>query len=235
MATRTRSVACGAAALLLAFGALALTGCESDPVAPHDPALSLTVTPDGAAQTAGAMSWLMTRVGQRFLGDPNVNGPLWKTIYPLTGAIEGACDLTFTDNGGAEVPWNQATHASLTTITPLVLHGDTFDLAADYGMTFALAADINQTPPRTATISGSGTLTMGSVTFAWLITRLVVPIGSYPTGGRLDLSSMSSGGPFGDPVHLATVTFTGGSTASVAAGGNTYALDLNTGETTLQP
>jgi hypothetical protein len=215
-----------AAVFLLALGALLPTGCSNDTVAPHDPALALNITPAGAARLAGGIGWVVARVGWQLLEDPADGGFIGnKDALNFDGDVEGSCEINFTNDVGAAVPWNSATHGTLVTSGPLVFHADSVGLDADWGLQVDLAGDINQAAHRVV-VGGTGAIIMGSYTYAFTMTGVTEVYHVFPTGGSVTVTMGTL---------TAVVTYSGGSTALITVGSQTWSLNLNNGEVTALP
>jgi len=216
MTTRTRLAARIAAALLLAVGALIPVGCSRDVTAPPVPANTATA----AVQIAGAMGWLAPKVGGQFLLDPATGNQADKSLLTFVGDVVGSCRIAFQDDAGAEVPWDQAARASLVTNGgPLTFRGGSLDLGGQWGLAFDLTAAVDQTS-KVAKVEGGGTLVTGGETDPYTISGLAVGSDALPTTGTISVTVGAT---------RCVVTYGQGPTATVAAEGHTWSLDLDSG------
>ncbi len=217
MTTRTRVAARIAAALLLAAGAIFPVGCSRDLTAPPVPGSTSAAT---AAQIAGAMGWLAPRVGGQFLLDPGTATQTDKDLLTFVGDVQGSCRIAFRSDAGGEVPWDQAARATLVTSGgPLTFRGGSLDLGSQWGLAFDLSASVDQAS-KVAKVDGSGSLVTGGETAPYTISGLGVGSDALPRSGTINVTVGTT---------KAVVTYGEGSTATVAAGGHTWSLDLDSG------
>ncbi len=209
------------AAVLVSAALVILAGCDSDPVAPHD---QLQLTPEEAAGQAGYLAWALVRMGPEFLQDPAggaVIGRRDPDTLVFSGAITGACDIGFEDADGSPTTWNLATRAWLVTqpdapleFTPIAGSDAVVRVTLDLEAAIARPANV-------ATISGSGTLGSGSLTTAFVLAIMEVPLSGWPTGGTLSASVAG---------HAIVVTFDGDQLVNATVDGRLFRVDLLTGE-----
>lgn len=209
------------AAILAVVALVALAGCDSDPVAPHD---RLQLTPEDAAGQAGYLAWALVRLGPEFLQNP-ADGAVIGRRNPdslvFSGAITGVCDIVFETSGGDLTTWDQAAHAWLTTLPDDPLRFTPIeDSEAVVQIALELGADIDR-PAETATINGIGTVVSGSLTTGFELTDVVVPLSGWPSGGTM---AASIGG------HAVVVTFDGDNVVEATIDGQPFRVDLLTGE-----
>jgi len=230
----------GIAALLLLTGGLVLAGCESDPVAPKDELPQLTE--QEAAQQAAIVAVGLAKVGPELLKFSGLKaGPAELGVYPYEfpsgGDITGSIMLEYFDGGpeGAHSHWNSADYGLLYSladeeVTISLDIGIGVDVIV--GMTFDLAGPIDQAAD-TATVTGSGTLTLGDMGTGFTIYEsdpvVLSGLSAYPSGGMLIFNI--------DGIDL-LVIYDGDKTAGVAIGVDplvafSYMIDLDTGIVTL--
>lgn len=214
----------GATVLLvpvLLAGGLLLGGCDSDPLAPQEPAPALSE--QEAANQAGLVAMAVAQVGPQVVtfSEPG------KTVYSRSffGDISGTVWLDFRLGGadGASANWSTGDWARLYTaaeepLNIVVGQGGSAQLALD------IRADIDQGQD-TAVIGGGGTFASGVYGATFAFTDLAVAASSaYPTGGTMSFTGAG---------FVMTVSYDGTNTAIIAvAGHGTWSLNLDTGAVT---
>jgi len=206
---------------------LAAAGCESDAVAPQDPAPTATLA--DAATQAGLVARAATVVAPQIVtfagksaADRSAADKSPADVYSHTFTappISGTVYLAFF---AADAPssWQTADAASLYTAP-----GEALVISIDTGGAVALSFDIAAAIDRqadTAVVDGDGTFASGVFTGAFSFASLAVSAASpYPTGGSM---TFTGGG------HTLVVTFDGSATAVMAVDGTArYTCNLATG------
>lgn len=212
--------------LLLASG-LAMTGCESDPVAPHDELPALT--PEGAAQQAGVMaSGLAQTSPQLFYTLKNAY------TYSFVGidAIDGTVYLEFRD-GGEEgtlegIAPNAADWGWIYTAADEPLDFMIEVVAGSPGhvyLSFDIKGDIDQ-PTHTATLleGSGGSYVAGEYTGTFDFSGVVVTQGADSPTGTMTVQTND---------YVVTVVYDGDSTALLTiADVGSWLVDLDDGTLT---
>jgi len=213
---------------LAAATLLALAGCGSDPTAPQD---RITLTPGEAAGQAGYLAWALARIGPEFLQDP-AGGVFVPRRNPdtlvFTGAVTGSCEIRFETAGGDLTTWDLAdrVYCSAYPDAPLMVT-PLDDSEAAVLITFDMAADIDRVPePDTATIDGTGYVYSGSLTTAYTLEDVVVPLSGWPAGGTLtaDVGGLT-----------VVIVFDGDDTVTATVDGREFSVSLVNGGTTELP
>ncbi len=211
-----------AALAVLLLGAWALSGCESDSVAPKDEAPELTQ--ENAGYQAAMVALAMTEVGPQILAYVNKD----VETYDLSGYdyVDGSVQVDYRSGGADGTPTTpgNADYAHLTTVGEdgLVLTWDGIPGSAMY-LTADIAGTIG-TGSVTILAGSGGTMTSGPYVVNYAMNGLVFHATGYPTGGTF---TVSSGG------YAMAVAFNGSSTATIYVNDNpTYFLNLATGDLT---
>ncbi len=224
--------------LVLLACSLMVIGCESDSVAPDDDPPALTEME--VAQQSGLVAAGISKVGPELLkfSGPKA-APAEEGVYfyefPPGGDITGTINLEYFSGGpppaGTHSHWDNADYGFLKTPDGTMVEA-VVDLTAEVelaiGMTFDMHGDIDQTAD-TATVSGGGTITLGSFTNDFTITEtdpvVLSGISDYPQGGEFMYSA--------DGIDL-LVVYDGDHTADVVIGDIvSYKIDLDTAVVTL--
>lgn len=213
--------------LLLVAGALLLTGCESDPVAPHEDAPALTQ--DDVAYQAGYLGMMFTEVGVQIV-DFSQPGLANKNVYTYTfpvGAVTGEVTLDYRLGGadGTPATYSAGDYARLYTMpdAPVVL---TLGLGGTASFTFDISGAINQATNTATIAAGSfGTLTSGAYSADFTLEDVVVVSGDdYPSGGSITFTSGT---------YEMELAYDGDSTGTLSVGGvATWTVDLDDGTLT---
>lgn len=203
--------------VLLAWGLL-LGGCESDALAPQDPAPALSE--QEAAGQAGLVAMAVSQVGPQVVTFSEAG----KTVYSRSflGDVSGTVWLDFRlgGAGGTSANWSTGDWARLYTADD-----EPLNLAIGEGgsvqLTLDIDADINQGQD-TAVVGGGGTFTSGVYGATFAFTDLTVAAASgYPTGGTMTFTGAG---------FVMTVSFNGTNLATIAVTGHgTWSLNLDTG------
>jgi len=213
--------------LALMLGAsLWLTGCESDPVAPHDqlPALNS----EDVAYQAAAVGAAASRVLPQIVDFSGTDKTEYTYTFPTEGSqVNGSVYFDFRNGGpdGASADYDVATWCRMFTETdaPLVFAvgaGGTVELD------FNIFADIVQATHTATLLAGSvGTFTGGDYVATFAFDGVVVTAGeNYPSGGAM---TFVSGG------YELVVTFDGDNTATISLDGeDTWIVNLEDGTVT---
>lgn len=218
--------------MLALAAAWCLGGCSSDTTAPNDPVPSLT-----NRQVAGQSGFFAVALVQvapvslNYTGSKIAAEGEYEFMFAEGDPVQGTVNLQFR-LGGADgdlvefgaADWARAYTAAGSPLAVTVVEG-----TEPWLLPFNLVSEIDRTPnPDTATVSGEGTLVMGSYSAAWTLEGFVVAAGesSMPAAGTLTFTTQGK---------TATVTFDGDHLATVTIGDATYTLNLNNGELTEVP
>lgn len=206
---------------VLLAGGMLLGGCDSDPLAPQEPAPALSEQ-DAAAQAA-LVAMAVAQVGPQVVtfSEPG------KTVYSRSflGDVSGTVWLDFRLGGadGTSANWSTGDWARLYTEA-----GEFLNIVIGEGGSALLTLDINADIDQgldTAVIGGGGTFTSGVYGATFTFTDLAVAAaGNYPTGGTMTFAGAG---------FVMTVSYDGTNTAIIAvAGHGTWSLNLDTGVVT---
>ena len=176
--------------LLLLAGALVMSGCESDAVAPQETLPPLTE--QEAAQEAALVAVCVAKVGPRLL---TFTGPkrdeelgVYPYSFPEGGDISGTIMLEYFTGGaeGTHCAWGAADYGLLYNTEDQMV-----TVALDLGggiepvfaVGFDLFGDINRATD-TATVSGTGVFVSGDIIHPFSLTDVdLEAVSTYPEGG----------------------------------------------------
>jgi hypothetical protein len=214
--------------LLLVAGALLFTGCESDPVAPHEDAPALTE--EDVAYQAMYLGQMFNEVGVRIVSNPSAPAPnkvVYTYTFPVGSPVAGVITMDYRLGGadGASAAFDAADYAHLYTSVgdPLVL---SLGLGGTALFTFDLQASMVQATNTATVLAGSvGSFTSGDYTADFAFNNVVVTLGSdYPLSGSMIFTTTA---------FELELTYDGDNTAELAVGGVLrYIVNLDDGTLT---
>ncbi len=220
-----RKIALLAALTLLLVTGLWLSGCESDPVAPHDDAPALTS--EDVAYQAGALASAAARVLPQFVEFTGPGKNEYSYDFAGESAVTGVVYFDFRTGGPDGTPasydvgdWGRMYTASGAPLSFAVGIGGSVELDFD------ITADIVQATDTATLLPGStGTFTAGDYVATFSFADVVVTAGdNYPSGGTMTFTSSGK---------TMTVTFDGDNLVNIdLEGGGSWTVNLDDGSIT---
>lgn len=208
---------------VLALGLL-LAGCDSDSTAPQDEVPALTQ--DGAAQQAAIVAMAVASATPEIVTYNNATKEMYS--YTFTGAqgITGIVNLEYWIGGadGTSATFATGDYAHLWTPNAEGITG-TISTGGSITVTFDIEAEVVQaTSTATIQVGSTGTFETGDYNGSFELNNLVVTGAAYPSSGTV---VFTSGG------HVITITYSGGSTATLSVSGtDSWTVNLDDGTLT---
>jgi len=174
--------------LLLIGGLALLIGCESDETAPNDPLPALT--PEDAASQAAIPAMAMTQIGPALAGYDGNKG--LKNVYEYDfggdSDIDGRVLLDFRLDG-EPATYEEANWGRMYTEedSPLVIVIE--GMLPGLELTVDVTGDPYDPDAQTATLGGSGSITIGDFEQDWTIEGVVVSADGFPDDGVLTFTT----------------------------------------------